>query len=48
VKMPHGACGRRMEALRRVAEHCPVHETIHTIEEVEFVFLDREELKAAA
>lgn len=45
VKMPHGACGRRKEALRRVAEHCPVHETINTIEGVEFELLGSEELQ---
>jgi len=47
VKLPHGACGRRKEALRRVAEHCPVHETINTIESVDFVLLGSEELAAA-
>ncbi len=47
VKMPHGACGRRKEALRRVAEHCPVHETINTMEDVEFELLGSEELEPA-
>jgi uncharacterized OsmC-like protein len=46
VKLPYGACARRKEALRRVAEHCPVHETINTMEEVEFVLLGSEELQA--
>lgn len=48
VKMPHGVCGRRREALLRVAEHCPVHATINTMEDVEFVLLDKVELQPAA
>ena len=46
VKMPYGACGRRKDAMRRVAEHCPVHETINTIDEVDFVLMGSEELEA--
>jgi uncharacterized OsmC-like protein len=47
VKMPHGACGRRKEALQRVAAHCPVHETINTMEEVNFELLGSEDLQPA-
>lgn len=47
VKMPNGLCGRRREALLRVAEHCPVHATINAMEDVEFVILDKVELQPA-
>lgn len=47
IKLPHGECGRRKEALLRVAEHCPVHETIVTMEQVELVLLDKNELEPA-
>jgi uncharacterized OsmC-like protein len=32
VNLPNGDCKKREKALLRVAEHCPVHETIATIE----------------
>lgn len=47
VKMPHGTCGRRKEALRRVAENCPVHTTINMMEDVMFELLGSEELQPA-
>ena len=47
IKLPHGDCKNREQALRRVAEHCPVHETIATMEGIEFVFQDRKELALA-
>ncbi|MCL5108421.1 MAG: OsmC family protein [Chloroflexi bacterium] len=31
VKLPKGDCGKRVEAIERVANHCPVHETISTM-----------------
>ncbi len=34
VNLPHGDCSRRLEAIERVAKHCPVHETIETMESV--------------
>ena len=40
VKLPHADCGKRREALLRVAEHCPVHETIEMMDVVEFELLD--------
>lgn len=36
VNLPNGGCNGREKALRRVAEHCPVHETIATLEGIEF------------
>jgi putative redox protein len=35
VNVPHGDCDRREKAILRVAEHCPVHETITALEGVE-------------
>ena len=32
VNLPNGDCEKRQRALLRVAEHCPVHETIATLE----------------
>ena len=48
VTLPHGDCAGRDKALKRVAEHCPVHETIVTMEGVEVEFIGRQELAAAA
>lgn len=45
VTLPHGQYGAREEALHRVAEHCPVHETIATLGEVVFEFRDEEHVK---
>jgi uncharacterized OsmC-like protein len=36
VRLPHASCGKRKDALMRVAEHCPVHETIEMAEVIEF------------
>jgi uncharacterized OsmC-like protein len=41
IRLPHAVCGDRQEAIRRVARHCPVHETIATLSEVQFQILDR-------
>lgn len=46
INLPHGHCAAREEALRKVAEHCPVHETILTLEELEFEIHDAETLVA--
>ena len=46
VKLPHADCQARKQALLRVAEHCPVHETIGTIDHITFEILDRSELQA--
>jgi uncharacterized OsmC-like protein len=47
VNLPHADCGAREVAIRRVAEHCPVHETIGTLSEVRFEVRDRATLAAA-
>jgi uncharacterized OsmC-like protein len=40
VNLPHGDCANREQAIRRVAEHCPVHETISTLEAIEIKVAD--------
>ena len=35
VNLPNGDCEKRQKALLRVAEHCPVHETIATLEGID-------------
>ena len=47
VKLPHADCQARKQALLRVAQHCPVHETIDTIEGVHMEVLDRSALAVA-
>ena len=39
VKLPKGDCGKRVKAIERVAEHCPVHSTIRTMENLEIEIL---------
>jgi len=36
VRLPRAECGKRRDALMRVAEHCPVHETIEMGEIIGF------------
>lgn len=47
ILLPHTECGRREDAVRRVAEHCPVHETIATLGDVTFEVLDSTALHPA-
>lgn len=35
VNLPYGECKAREKAILRVAEHCPVHETIATLKGIE-------------
>lgn len=35
VDLPHGQCHEREKAIHRVAQHCPVHETISTLEGID-------------
>jgi hypothetical protein len=35
VNLPQGDCGSRVKALERVADLCPVHETIKTMKGLE-------------
>jgi uncharacterized OsmC-like protein len=49
IKLPHADVGDRLEAIRRVAEHCPVHETVeYSLESIGFEVLDRAALTAPA
>jgi putative redox protein len=47
VNMPHAACSdeRRVKTLKRVAEHCPVHATLETIQNIEFEIVGKEQLE---
>lgn len=47
VRLPHDTCHNREAAIRRVAEHCPVHETIDTMEGIKFEILDKSVLEPA-
>ena len=46
INMPNATCSDREGAIRKVAEHCPVHETMVTLEGIEFEIHDESELKA--
>jgi len=39
VNLPKGDCSKRVKAIERVAQHCPVHATINTLEHLEFEIL---------
>jgi uncharacterized OsmC-like protein len=41
VRLPNASCGDRIGALRRVAEHCPVHATIATLEAISIEIRDQ-------
>lgn len=42
INMPNASCLDREKAIHRVAEHCPVHQTIVTLEDITFVLYDRD------
>jgi uncharacterized OsmC-like protein len=44
VTMPHGECADRQKAIHRVAEHCPVHETINTMRGIEIEIVGKDQL----
>lgn len=41
VNLPHAVCAEREAAIRRVAEHCPVHETIATMSGIRIEINDK-------
>jgi len=45
VNLPHADCeeGHRKEVLTRVAQHCPVHETIATVQDIRFDFVGKQQ-----
>lgn len=47
IRLPHAECGERVAAIRRVAEHCPVHESIATFSGLDFTILDAKNLATA-
>ncbi len=42
VNLPQGECEKRVKAITRVAEHCPVHETIETMGAMEIKILGKD------
>lgn len=46
VNLPHARCEEREKAIRRVAEHCPVHETIAMMSGIRFEIRDQGDLAA--
>ena len=48
VNLPHVTCGERERAIRRVAAHCPVHETVATMSDIAFEIRDQTGLAACA
>lgn len=47
VNLPYGDCAKREQAIRRVAEHCPVHETIATLKGIEIELVGKQEAEPA-
>ena len=47
IILPHAECKQRKDALLRVAEHCPVHETISTLRGIDIEVVDKTALQAA-
>ncbi len=43
VNLPKGDCAQRIKAIQRVAEHCPVHATIKTMENLHISILGKGE-----
>lgn len=41
VRLPQADCGKRRQSLLKVAEHCPVHETIRAFGGIEIDIQDR-------
>jgi putative redox protein len=48
IRLPHAECHDREAAIRRVAEHCPVHASIASFDGLIFQILDRTNLAVGA
>ncbi len=48
VNLPYGDCQRREKAILRVAEHCPVHETITALQGIQIELVGQGELVPVA
>lgn len=48
VNLPHADCDNRKKAILRVAEHCPVHETMATLEGIQIEIADKKTLQPVA
>lgn len=47
IMLPHGDCSKRVRAIERVAELCPVHSTIRTMQDLDVEILGEEECNLA-
>lgn len=47
INLPKGYCEDRKQAILRVAQHCPVHETISTLGDIEIELVDERSFAAA-
>jgi putative redox protein len=47
VHLPNGDCGKRIQAIERVAEHCPVHESIKVMNGLEIAILGKDDCNVA-
>jgi putative redox protein len=47
VRLPHAECGDREAAVKRVADHCIIHETLHHLQAVEIHIHDSKDLAPA-
>jgi len=43
VNLPNGQCNGRRKALLRAAQHCPVHEAISTLQDIDFELVTSQE-----
>ncbi len=49
INLPNADCGERERAIKRIAEHCPVHETMeYTLTPIDFEIRDRSRLARAS
>ena len=48
IKLPNAECKDCRAAMQRVAEHCPVHETIESMDDVHMQIFDKADLAAVA
>jgi uncharacterized OsmC-like protein len=49
INLPKAEVGERLDAIRRVAEHCPVHETVeYTLEAIDLEVRDATTLRTGA
>lgn len=47
VRLPNGDCSKRVQAIERVAEHCPVHESIRAMKCLNISILGKDDCNVA-